>query len=81
METSTASKIFRDYQESNLKPSTVIGYSLLINNFEELFGGRDLMSISSEDILHFLELITQNNSKSTKRRRYPQLRVFFNLIV
>jgi len=39
------------------------------------------MSISSEDILHFLELITQNNSKSTKRRLYSQLRGFFNLII
>ncbi len=81
METSTALKIFRDYQESNLKPSTVIGYSHLINNFEELFGGSDLMSISSEDILHFLELITQNNSKSIKRHLYSQLRAFVNLII
>lgn len=81
METSTALKIFRDYQKSNLKPSTVIGFSHLINNFEELFGGSDLMSISSEDILHFLELITENSSKSTKRRRYSQLRGFFNFIM
>ncbi len=81
METSTALRIFQDSQESNLKPSTVIGYSHLINNFEELFGGSDLMSISSEDILHFLEIITENSSKSIKRHRYSQLRAVFNLII
>jgi len=26
MNTSTALKVFRDYQKSNLKPSTLIGY-------------------------------------------------------
>ena len=81
MNTSTALKIFRDYQKSNLKPSTVIGYSYLLDNFEELFGDRDLKSISSEELFHFLEIVTENNSKSTKRHRYSQLKAFFNFIV
>ena len=81
MKTSAALKIFRDYQQSNLKPSTVIGYRYLIDNFEEFFGDKNLKSISSEDIFHFLEIITENNSKSTKRHRYSQLRAFFNLII
>ena len=42
MNTSTALKIFRDYQKSNLNPTTVIGYRYLLDNFEELFGERDL---------------------------------------
>jgi len=81
MNTSTALKIFRDYQKSNLKRSTVIGYRYLLDNFEELFGDRDLKSISSQDLFHFLEIITENNSKSTKRHRYSQLKAFFNFIV
>ena len=81
METSKALKIFRDYQQSNLKPITVTGYRYLINNFEELFGETDLASINSEDVLHFLEIITENNSKSTKRHRYSQLKAFFNFII
>ena len=81
MKTSAALKIFRDYQQSNLKPSTVIGYRYLIDNFEEFFGDKNLKSISSEDIFHFLKIITENNSKSTKRHRYSQLRAFFNLII
>ena len=81
MNTSTALKIFRDYQKSNLKWNTVIGYKYLIDNFEELFGDKDPMSISSEDIFHFLEILTETNSKSTKRHRYSQLKAFFNFII
>jgi len=81
MNTSTALKIFRDYQNSSLKRSTVIGYRYLIDNFEELFRDRDLMSISSEEVSHFLKIITENNSKSTKRHRYSQLKAFFNFII
>ena len=81
MNTSTALKVFRDYQRSNLKPSTVIGYRQLLDNFEELFGDRELKSISSEELFHFLEIVTENNSKSTKRHRYSQLKAFFNFIV
>jgi integrase/recombinase XerD len=81
MNTSTALKIFRDYQRSNLKPSTVIGYRYLLDNFQELFGERDLKSISSEELFHFLEIVTEDNSRSTKRHRYSQLKAFFNFII
>ena len=81
MKTSNALKIFQDYQKSNLKQSTIIGYRYLIDNFEEFFGETDLASINSEDLLHFLEIITENNSKSTKRHRYSQLKAFFNFII
>ena len=81
MNTSTALKMFRDYQKSNLKLSTVIGYRYLLDNFEELFGDRDLASISSEDIFQFLELLTENNLRSTKRHRYSQLKAFFSFMI
>jgi len=81
MNITTALKIFRDYQKSNLKRNTAIGYRYLLVNFEELFGDRHLKSISSEDLFHFFEIITENNSKSTKRHRYSQLKAFFNFII
>ena len=81
MNTSTALKMFKDYQKSNLKPSTTIGYRYLLDNFEELLGERDLASISSEEIFQFLDLLTENNCRSTKRHRYSQLRAFFNFII
>jgi integrase len=81
MNTSTALKVFRDYQKSSLKPSTLIGYRYLLDNFEELLGERDLASISSEEIFQFLDLLTENNCRSTKRHRYSQLKAFFNFII
>jgi len=81
MKASIALKIFRDYQRANLKPSTVKGYKYLIDNFEGLFGEKDPRSINSEDTYHFLEIITENSSKSTKRHRYSQLKAFFNFVI
>jgi site-specific recombinase XerD len=81
MNISTALKMFRDYQKSNLKPSTVIGYRHVIDNLEDLFGDKDLKWIRSEDIFHFLEIITENNSKATRRHRYSQLKAFFNFMI
>jgi len=81
MKASIALKIFRDYQKANLKPGTVGGYTYLLDNFEALFGEKDLKSISSEDVHHFLEIITENSSKSSKRHRYSQLKAFFNFVI
>jgi integrase/recombinase XerD len=81
MHTSTALKIFRNYQKSNPKPNTATGYRYLLDKLEELFGDRDLALISNEDIFQFLELLTENNLRSTKRHRYSQLKAFFNFIV
>ena len=69
MKASIALKIFRDYQKANLKPSTTGGYRYLLDNFEDLFGEKDLKSINSEDAYHFLEIITEKCFKSTKRHR------------
>lgn len=81
MKTTMALKIFKDYQQSNLKQRTVIGYRYLLNTFEELFGERDLTSITSEEIVEFLELLTETRSQTTKRHRYAQLKAFFNFII
>ena len=81
MNTSAALKIFRDYQRSNLKPNTGVSYRYLLDTFEELFGGRKLTSISSEEIFQSLDLLTEHTSKSTKNHRYAQLKAFFNFII
>ena len=81
MNTSTALKMFKDYQKSNLKPSTTISYRYLLDNFEEFFGERDLTSISSEETFQFFEILAEHNCKSTKRHRYSQLKAFFNFII
>ena len=81
MKTSLALKIFRDYQKSNLRPTTVTGYRYLLDNFEVLFRDKDFQSIRSEDLFHFMEIMTENVARSTKRHRYAQLKAFFNFII
>jgi len=81
MKVSLALKIFKDYQKANLRPSTIAGYRYLMNLFEEFFGGKDISSLGSEDVYHFLEMITESNSKSTKGHRYAQLKAFLNFII
>jgi len=81
MRTSLALDIFRRYQKSNLRPTTVIGYRYLLDNFEVLFGDKDFQSIRSEDLFHFMEIMTENTTRSTKRHRYAQLKAFFNFII
>lgn len=81
MKTSLALKIFREYQRTNLRSGTVTGYRYLLENFEGFFREKDLKSIKSEDLFHFLEIIAENNAKSTRRHRYAQLKAFFNFII
>jgi integrase len=81
MDTVTALKIFRDYQKANLRPNTIINYRYLLENVEVLFGDRELASISSEELFHFVEILTEHDSKVTKNHRYAQLNTFFNFII
>lgn len=81
MKTSLALDIFRKYQKSNHRPTTVTGYRYLLDNFEILFGDKDFQSIRSEDLFHFVEIMTENAARSTKRHRYSQRKAFFNFII
>jgi len=81
MKVSMALKVFRDYQKANLRRSTATGYRYVLNLFEEFFGSKDFGPLSSEDLYHFLEMITEGNAKSTKGHRYSQLKAFFNFII
>ena len=73
MKTSLALEIFRKYQKSNLKPSTVTGDRYLLDKFEVLFGDKDFQPIRSEDLFHFMEVMTENVARSTKRHRGADL--------
>ena len=81
MKVSMALKVFRDYHKANLRKSTTAGYRCMLNLFEEFFGSKDFGSLSSEDLYHFLEMITEGTAKSTKGHRYSQLKAFFNFII
>ena len=76
-----AISLFRHYQQSNHRKRTADSYRFLLRHFEALFSDRNLDSVKSDEIYHFLEQMTKTLSKSTRRLRYAQLKAFFNFII
>jgi integrase len=73
--------LFNYHQRSNLKPRTVRSYQPLLQRFEAEFGERSFDSIGSDEIFQFLERVTGDRSKSTRRLRYAQLKALFNFLI
>jgi len=73
--------LFGFHQRSNLKARTVRSYQPPLRSFEVQFGERSFDSIGSDEIFQFLETVTGNHSKSTRRLRYAQLKAFFNFLI
>ncbi len=48
--------------------------------FDSQFGDRELDSITSDEILSFLNQVTEGTKQATKRSRYSSLASFFNFI-
>ncbi len=81
MKLKEAISLFGYHQHSNLKARTVRSYRPLLQRFEGQFGERSFDSIGSDEVFHFLERVTGNHSKSTRRLRYAQLKAFFNFLI
>ena len=73
--------LFRYHQRSNLKPRTAQSYHSLLQKFETQFAERSFDSIGSDEIYQFLEGLTENRCKSTRRLRYAQLKAFYNFLI
>ncbi len=76
-----AISIFKEKRYSILKEKTKSSYNYLLRQFEDLFEERLFDSINSEDVYQFLEILTDNSDKSTRRLRYAQTKAFFNFII
>ncbi len=81
MITKEAITLFKDYLQSNHKQRTIESYRLLLERFEVIFAQKDLETIAPDEIFHFLETLTGNMAKSTRRLRYAQLKAFYNFII
>ncbi|MEE9302868.1 MAG: site-specific integrase, partial [Thiotrichaceae bacterium] len=80
MKVSKAVQICLDYHRNYSKPNTIRAYESILKKFVLIFGGKDLEEISSDDILSFLNKITDGRKQQTKRTRYSHLAAFFNFI-
>jgi len=73
--------LLRYHQRSNLKARTIRSYQLLLQRFQVQHGERSFDSIGSDEIFQFLETVTGDHSKSTRRLRYAQMKAFFNFLI
>ena len=81
MTTQEAIRLFNNYLKSNHKQRTIDSYVHVLGRFEMIYAQRDLDSIGSDEIYTFLETLTQDLAKSTRRLRYAQLKAFYNFII
>jgi hypothetical protein len=61
--------LFGYHQRSNQKPRTVKSYQPLLQRLGAEFGERTFDSTGSDEIFQFLETVTGDRSKSTRRLR------------
>ena len=76
-----AIRLFNNYLNSNHKQRTIDSYVHVLGRFEMIHAQRDLDSVGSAEIYTFLETLTQDLAKSTRRLRYAQLKSLFRLMI
>ena len=76
-----AIRLFNNYLNSNHKQRTIDSYVHVLGRFELIHAQRDLDPVGSDEIYTFLETLTQDLAKSTRRLRYAQLKAFYNFII
>ena len=81
MTTKEAIALFKYYLQANHKMRTIESYNLLLGRFDAIYAQSPVADISPDEILHFLENMTQYLAKSTRRLRYAQIKAFYNFII
>ena len=80
MQVSKAIKVWLEYHKSHSRDNTLKAYQVVLSNFNREFGERDVQEITSDEILSFLNRITEGTKQQTKRTRYAHLSALFNFI-
>jgi integrase/recombinase XerD len=64
--------------QKTLKKNTVRSYQSVIERFCQDFGDTEIEQLTPDDVLSFLNSLTNGNKPYTKRVRYSHLEPFFN---
>jgi len=80
MKVSKASKIWLDYHQINSKKNTYRSYSVVMGKFCAVFGDHQLSELTVDNVMDFLNQVTDGCKPQTKRIRYAHLSAFFNFI-
>jgi len=81
MKIKDAITVFQHHQQSNLKQRSRDSYQFLLQRLLEVYGERTFESLGADEIYQFLENMTQNQARSTRRLRYAQVKAFFTFII
>lgn len=73
-------KVCMEYHRSNSRDNTIRAYDYMLGRLSDRFEGCEMGSLSSEEMLVFLNQLCDGTKQSTKRSRYSTLRSFFNFI-
>ncbi len=73
-------KICMEYHRSNSRDNTIRAYEYVLGKLSDRFEGREMDSLTSEEMLVFLNQLCDGTKQRTKRSRYSNLRSFFNFI-
>ena len=80
MVVSKTAEILLDYHRAHSKNNTVRAYEWTIGKFCEEYGDTDLLDLSVDNILSFLNQISEGRKPQTKRVRFSHLTAFFYFI-
>ncbi len=80
MNVSKTAQIWLDYHRAHSKNNTVRAYEWTIGKFCEEYGDTDLLDLSVDNILSFLNQISEGRKPQTKRVRFSHLTAFFYFI-
>ena len=80
MNVSKTAQIWLDYHRAHSKNNTVKAYSWTMGKFCEEYGDTDLLDLSVDNILSFLNQISEGRKPQTKRVRFSHLTAFFYFI-
>jgi len=73
--------LFSKHQKGHLKQRSIHSYRYILKKFESVYGNRQFESLGSDDVLQFLEDLTGDSARATRKLRYAQLKTFFNYII
>jgi hypothetical protein len=79
MTVSEAIKVFIQYLQMNHTSRTIDNYRYLLGRFDTAYADCAVDAVSSEEVFQFLEGMTKNLAKTTRRLRYAQLKAFYNI--
>ena len=68
------------YMFSTTQKNTVRNYEPLLDRLCGQLGDRELASLTTDEILSFLNQFSEGTKPSTKRLRYSLLSAFFNIL-